>query len=86
MSPDGSYFNQNAKKLSPRRHVQAASDMTGSVEAIHKNREKVLKDIFDFYSKQQLQNQKAVTFDEMNKDFHSVNPVKLVRFTIDFNI
>lgn len=60
--------------------------MTGSLDAVHKNRERVLKDIFDFYSRQQLQNQKSVTFEEMNKDFNSINPVKLVRFTIDFNI
>jgi hypothetical protein len=30
--------------------------MTGSLDAVHKNRERVLKDIFDFYSRQQLQN------------------------------
>ena len=85
-SPDGSYFNQNPKKFSPKRQMQAASEMTGSVDAILKNRERVLKDIFDFYSRQQLQNQKSVTFDEINKDFHTINPLKLVRFTIDFHI
>jgi hypothetical protein len=31
--------------------MQAASEMTGSVDAILKNRERVLKDIFDFYSR-----------------------------------
>ncbi len=60
--------------------------MGGSNDAIIRNRERVLKDIFDFYSRQTLQNQKSVTFDEINKDFHTINPVKLVRFTIDFNI
>jgi hypothetical protein len=34
--------------------MQAASDMTGSVDALLKNRERVLKDIFDFYCRQQL--------------------------------
>ena len=29
--------------------MQAASDMTGSADAVLKNRERVLKDIFDFY-------------------------------------
>jgi hypothetical protein len=53
-SPDVSNFNYNPKKFSPRRQIQAASDMTGSADAIIKNRERVLKDIFDFYSRQQL--------------------------------
>jgi hypothetical protein len=50
-SQDGSYFNQNAYKFSPKRQMQAASEMTGSVDAILKNRERVLKEIFDFYSR-----------------------------------
>ena len=50
-SPDVSYFNQNQRKFSPKRQMQAASEMTGSVDAILKNRERVLKEIFDFYSR-----------------------------------
>lgn len=57
-----------------------------SQDGIIRLRDKTLKGIFDFYARQQLQNQKGGTFDDINKDYHTLNLVKLVRFCIDFQI
>lgn len=56
------------------------------MDYILKMRERMLLTIFDFYCKQELANQKSATFDEINKDFHTLNSVKMVRFCIDFLI
>ena len=49
-------------------------------------RDRALKDIFDFYCKQQLSNIKGATFEAIGKDNNTLNLVKLVRFCIDFRI
>jgi hypothetical protein len=62
------------------------SELGASMNSMSKFRERTLKDIFDFYSRQQLQNQKSATFEAINKDYCTLNLVKLVRFCIDFRV
>lgn len=82
---DESYLDFETQRYNPLRNA-GASQGDLSVEAMGRQRERVLQSIFDFYARQQLSHQKGGTFEAIKNDFHSLNLVKFVRFCIDFLI
>lgn len=49
-------------------------------------REKCLKGIFDFYSRQQMLVGKKATFDEIQRELNNMNMGEFLRFILDFGI
>ena len=49
-------------------------------------REKTLRGIFDFYSRQQILVGKKATFDEIKKELDHLNMGEFFRFCLDFGI